>query len=271
MGLRRRQGDEGRAGEEEASFSEADLNEVVAYNFKRARELRGWTQDEVADRLAPYLGVRLPQASISGIERGYRGRPREFDAQELFAFSLCFDVPLIWFLLPPAGDQRRMRNSGEYLQELYGLVLGREDQLELLYERFRELGRAEPGVIDRVFEQMSGRPSAVTMADYRRRRKELLLAFVDAYSDHLDEAATELGAIFDKLRQLGLRAFVSEQMNDPDYGLPPEARGRVKLFSDEEVDQLRRDRLDEVRAGSESEHQCKVEQPKRPPKRKPVS
>jgi len=28
----------------------ADLNEVVAYNFKRARDLYGWTQDEVADR-----------------------------------------------------------------------------------------------------------------------------------------------------------------------------------------------------------------------------
>ena len=74
---------------------------------------------------APFLGVRLPQASISGIERGYMGRHREFDAQELLAFACCFDVPLIWFFIPPPGDHRQLRNTSDYVNELYSLLLGR--------------------------------------------------------------------------------------------------------------------------------------------------
>ena len=48
---------------------QADLNEIVAYNFRAARELRGWTQEETARALERLLGQRLPQASISAIER----------------------------------------------------------------------------------------------------------------------------------------------------------------------------------------------------------
>ena len=123
MVRRRRQDEEVTAdGDGRESSSLADMNEVVAYNFKRARDLHGWTQDEVADRLAPFLGVRLPQASISGIERGYQGRHREFDAQEILAFACCFDVPLIWFFIPPAGDTRRLRNTSDHVNELYALL-----------------------------------------------------------------------------------------------------------------------------------------------------
>ena len=129
MVRRRRQEEKGseETGSEETAVAEeavgeegaADLNEIVAYNFKRAREMYGWTQDEVADRLEAFLGVRLPQASISGIERGYMGRHREFDAQELLAFSCCFDVPIIWFFIPPPGDHRRLRNTSDHVNELY--------------------------------------------------------------------------------------------------------------------------------------------------------
>jgi hypothetical protein len=61
------------------------------------------TQEETAQALEPLLGQRLPQASISAIERAYDGdRRREFDAQEILAFALAFDLPLIWFFLPPS-------------------------------------------------------------------------------------------------------------------------------------------------------------------------
>lgn len=82
----------------------ADLNEIIAYNFRAARELRGLTQDETAQRLEPLIGQRLPQASISAIERAYGGdRRREFDAHELLAFALAFDLPVVWFFLPVSG------------------------------------------------------------------------------------------------------------------------------------------------------------------------
>ncbi len=60
-----------------------DVNAVVSYNVKAIRERRGMTQQAVADRLAQLTGHRLPQASISAMERGFDGeRRRRFDAHE---------------------------------------------------------------------------------------------------------------------------------------------------------------------------------------------
>ena len=240
MARRRRPAEEVTADEnEQESSAVADMNEVVAYNFKRARDLYGWTQDEVADRLEPFLGVRLPQASISGIERGYKGRRREFDAQELLAFACCFDVPILWFFIPPLDDHRQLRNTSDYVQELYTLLLGREDQLGLLYERFRELGYREPDAADVTLERMSGgQRTGTTMADYRTRRKDLLIAVLDRSSDKFDKAADELGAIVDELRQLGLKSFVAATLNDPDYSASPEHRGKA-INEDAEIARLR--------------------------------
>jgi transcriptional regulator with XRE-family HTH domain len=240
MVRRRRQDEEVTAdGDVQESLSLADMNEVVAYNFKRARDLHGWTQDEVADRLAPFLGVRLPQASISGIERGYMGRRREFDAQELLAFACCFDLPIVWFFIPPLDDHRRFQNTSDHVQELYTLLLGREDQLGLLYDRFRELGYREPDVADVTLERMSGgERTGKTMADYRTRRKDLLIALLDQSSDKFDKAADDLGAIVDQLRQLGLKAFVASKLNDPDYSASPEYRGKA-IDEDAEIARLR--------------------------------
>lgn len=242
-------GGEARVGESDS----ADLNEIVAYNFKRVREMYGWTQDEVADRLERFLGVRLPQASISGIERGYQGRHREFDAQELLAFACCFDVPLIWFFIPPPGDRRPLRNTSDHVNELYALLLGREDQLGLLYERFRELGIEEPTDADHAWERLTSGRTQRTMWDYRTRRKDLLIALLEQYSDDFDKSIDELGSVVDRLRQVGLKGFVSSTMNDPDYGLPLEARGNVHLDTPEDVEPLLAEERAQIRAKAKKE------------------
>ena len=91
---------------------QVDLNQVVAFNVRAARELRGWTQEEFAERLERYLGTRLTQSSMSAIERAWDGdRRRQFDAHELLIFAMVFDLSMIWFLLPPKGDHRLMRGT----------------------------------------------------------------------------------------------------------------------------------------------------------------
>ena len=205
----------------------ADLNEIVAYNFRRARELRGWTQEETAARLEPFLGQRLRQAAISAIEGAYGGeRRREFDAQEVLAFACAFDLPLLWFYLPPPGDRRRLHGTSEQVDELYLLALGREDQLPAMTERLAELGHPAPDEGDTALERTYGAPTDRQIADYRRRRKELLLALLDEHADAVDASAEELGRFFDHLRQVGIRGFVAERMNDPDYTRP--STGRAK-------------------------------------------
>ncbi len=79
------------------------VNQVIASNIAKARLLRGWTQQEAAEALAPYLGARLSTASFSAMERSVDGgRVREFDADEIFAFARGFELPIGWFFTPPS-------------------------------------------------------------------------------------------------------------------------------------------------------------------------
>lgn len=202
-----------------ASPAEVDLNQVVAYNVRAARELRGWTQDEFAVRLEPYLGQRLTQASVSGIERAFDGeRRREFDAQELLVFAQVFDLPILWFLLPPPGDHRVMRGTTRPVDELYAHLLGMPHQLEPLYARLREVGVTNPDATDDALKLLTGGDTSAHQWSYRERRKELLLALLDQHADEFDGAVEDLGRIVDRLRQIGIRGFLAETTNDRDFG-----------------------------------------------------
>ncbi|KAA0233127.1 MAG: XRE family transcriptional regulator [Actinobacteria bacterium] len=81
------------------------VNQVIASNVAKARLLRGWTQQEAAEALAPYLGTKMSPASFSAIERSVDGgRVREFDADEVFAFARGFGLPIGWFFTPPSPN-----------------------------------------------------------------------------------------------------------------------------------------------------------------------
>ena len=70
-------------------------NQVVAYNVAKARAIRGWTQEQAAEELAPYLGARLSTASFSALERSAWNvnRVKQFSADEMFALARGFDLP----------------------------------------------------------------------------------------------------------------------------------------------------------------------------------
>jgi transcriptional regulator with XRE-family HTH domain len=124
-------------------------NQVVAWNLARARELRGWTQNQAAEALAPHLGSTWSKASFSQAERSVTGKvTRKFDADELVAFARTFDLPVAWFFLPPppidaAGKAVRLstpdaRRLGTEIALLVDLVFGTEQSQPLIAERLRE-------------------------------------------------------------------------------------------------------------------------------------
>ena len=78
-------------------------NQVVAYNVIKARALRGWTQEQAADALAPYLGTKLSGPSFSALERSAVkiDRIKQFSADDLLALSRGFDLPIGYFFTPP--------------------------------------------------------------------------------------------------------------------------------------------------------------------------
>jgi transcriptional regulator with XRE-family HTH domain len=78
-------------------------NQIVAYNVAKARALRGWTQEQAAQALAPYLGAKLSGQSFSALERSAWNvdRIKQFSADELLALSRGFDLPIGYFFTPP--------------------------------------------------------------------------------------------------------------------------------------------------------------------------
>ena len=200
-----------------------DLNQVVAYNLRAARELRGWTQEEVADRVAPILGHRPTATTISVLERSWEGgRRRLFNVQDIAAYAAAFDLPILWFLLPPPGDRREISGLGRPLAELYLLVLGRDYQLGPVFDRIREVGYRDPTPVDEAFERISGEPSPARQQSYRERRSKLLHAALEKYADRLDEFTKEYLAFFQRLDQLGIRGMIAVSTDDPDLLKPPD-------------------------------------------------
>ena len=79
-------------------------NQLVAYNLQRARRLQEWTQAETVAELAK-VGRPWSTAVYSAAERSIDGgRIRQFDADDLLAFSDAFGLPVTFFLLPPGAD-----------------------------------------------------------------------------------------------------------------------------------------------------------------------
>lgn len=126
-----------------------DVHQVVAYNFRRAREEKGWTQAETSDQLEPFLGYRLKQSGVSAIERTFeqKGGGRNLDVNELVAFASCFRKPLAWFLMPPVGETKtpvRALGPGESqpfrpAMFLFFAAIGALDDWDQLVERLREI------------------------------------------------------------------------------------------------------------------------------------
>ena len=129
-------------------MSEYTPNQVVAYNLRRARELRGWTQEEAAERLAPHIGTAWSKASWSAAERSAETvRVRHFSADDLIALARCFDLPVVWFLVPPDPDDEGVLASmttpdaraGLAPRSFFEAVVGSADGLSKLEERLSDI------------------------------------------------------------------------------------------------------------------------------------
>lgn len=81
-------------------------NQLVAYNLRRARELRRLTQQQLAERLGELTDGQWTKTSVSAAETSWtHGETRLFDATLLLALSRALELPLAWFLMPPDVDE----------------------------------------------------------------------------------------------------------------------------------------------------------------------
>lgn len=171
--------------------STLDANQVVAYNFRRARQRMGWTQDETAQHLEPHLGYRLPKSSISTIERSVDSeRRRVFTAQELVAHALTFDVAVLWFFIPPAEPEHvSLEGLDGPLAELWCVAVGTDRQADDLADRLDEFAAAQPVAAHQCVESAGGDGAA---GQLRRKRRHMLEALIVEERFVIDRLFAEL-------------------------------------------------------------------------------
>jgi len=203
-----------------------DVNAIVSYNVKVIRERRGMTQEDVAEGLARLTGHRLPQASISAMERGVDGaRRRRFDAHELYLLAVVFDVPIAYFFLPPPETGMQvLADAQRPVSELYAWLLGKESQLPLMDERLVDINITNPEEVDDLLAALFGaEDDARNWHDhYRTWRKKRLAVLAKTYGDRLDEVAEVLGEFALQVSELGPKGYLlskahrkGEDVSDP--------------------------------------------------------
>jgi len=104
-------------------------NQLAGWNLRRARKLRGWTQEQAAEQLEPFLGERWSVAVFSAAERSIDGtRVRQFTADDLHAFARGFELPITFFLAPPPWSDDAIGHAGG------GQTSGRLEYLDAIFD-----------------------------------------------------------------------------------------------------------------------------------------
>jgi hypothetical protein len=194
-------------------------NQVVAYNLAQARAWKGWTQDQAAEALEPYVGSRWSKANFSAAERSVTGeRIRNFDADEIVAFARAFELPVTFFFMPPMpwAETLPVRlvtpdagRFGEALGAMVDLVFGEMHHVGLLSIRLENfLDRLGPEPLTQLQERV--RALAMTR----------LGSLVQKSFRDLERWQTELRSMANQLEDMVTRAkhTVSDEIElDEDY------------------------------------------------------
>lgn len=193
-----------------------DVNRVVSYNLRAARELKGWTQQQFAEHLETITGSKLTQAGVSALERTWEGgKRREFDAQELVDFATALDVPIVWFFLPPPGDDREIKNTGRPLSALIDLMVGRAHHLPPMEERLRKMGLRDPTAEELISQMLTGQPDAMTPQAIRELREWMLAQVLHEMAEALDNSVPLWKSFFDRLDKTTVKGMIAALTNNP--------------------------------------------------------
>jgi len=209
------------------------VHQVVAYNFRRAREERGWTQEQTSDELAPFLGYRLKQAGVSAIEKTYDSdRKRNLDVGEVAAFARCFDFPISYFFVPPPGTtSATLATPGpEYppewargnLSELLSIAIGSPRGWDAFVDRLSELFASEADGDEThraVYRPLGGVSRPEYHEQLNLRRRALLEVRLAQLASPADDVIQQMAGLFLELVKLTPLGFQEIAEHDPNTAL----------------------------------------------------
>jgi transcriptional regulator with XRE-family HTH domain len=177
------------------------VHQVVAHNVFRARNLRGWSQQQAAERLSATLGKPLTAAGLSAIEKTFTSRrQRVIDVAELVAYARAFGLPIAWFFLPPEGRETHpIPPNYQHAATMAIDAFGDDDAWQWYLARILALLGAPRSILHDELLGSAGYPSADEWEAIDRKREQLidtaLAQFATDKSDILDGLIASLTAI----------------------------------------------------------------------------
>ena len=195
-------------------------NQIVAFNLTVARQLRGWTQEQAAVQLERFVGARWSKATFSSAERSIDGRRiRQFTADEIVAFSRCFDVPIGFFFMPPRPSESEAPvrfataendDYGLSLAELLDAIFGTPGEREVMSGRLNDyLGEIPMQDLteaqDRLTWQAEDALNAVVMKQLGR---------FDDWEDSLVELTSQVRSWKNSAKAKAVRRALEEEADD---------------------------------------------------------
>lgn len=194
-------------------------SQVVAYNLTQARLLRGLTQVEIAERLSTFTGTPWSAVTVAQAEGSVSGkRVRQFTANELVALARTFDLPVLYFFLPPedrSGELQTPDAGRQPWEYLLLLVWGHSNNFEPVADRAAPWAHVAPLLVpyDDVLEPAPERSALAGVRMRNRIRPEdiLTIAFNGMARRHirgsfagrdLQELATNLRRLADAFEAL---------------------------------------------------------------------
>ena len=185
-------------------------NQLVAQRIALARQLRGWTQEEAADRLEKFLGAKWSPATFSIVERSVDGkRIRQFTADELVALSRAFEVPIGWWFTPSWGDSAAVvvtpdAPDGLPSQLMVDVVMGEIDGFETWANELLRWASNQRVIVEtatgRIVRQDSVSPRTEPwLDDFARLRAEMAVAGQFGDLDAAKEGLTRVLGLLDEL------------------------------------------------------------------------
>lgn len=208
------------------------VHQIVAYNFRRARESKGWTQAQTGEMLEQHLGTRLNQAGVSAIEKTYDSdRRRNIDVAEVVAFASCFGKPISWFFLPPPGSGEMalepvMGDEYSIAADLVTWAIGGPMGWDSFLARISELLQTDT---DTVWGSMQNAFAGVKRGTWEGqidlRRQALQQTTLARFASPGDEVITSMAALLVELVKSTPLGFQKLRHADPDEALAMLAEG----------------------------------------------
>ena len=179
------------------------MSDIVAQRIKTARKRRGWSAQELADRLAAAGAPELSMFVISNIESGRRKdgrRRREVSVDELFLIAYVLGVPPIHLLVPAEGSE-------EPVEVAPGVRVDKPEPMLRWIRGDQTLPGIDPrGFFAATLEHVQAPDGQQTLAEYTRnvlhdQAREIVEQFNAEAEQMADRAKQRVLALSDRLEQ----------------------------------------------------------------------